>query len=285
MPAYRAVLASLSAPPDTSKLVRCDDHEAAQAMAAVTTRLMRRRRALMALPDQTGDIEPLIGSLRRLQNPHLAAYRQRSGAVLSEPFCAVPSVIAPATKTCARRLIEHMLGGAAPPPLVAALRGFGQAALQKAHEGGVRMKVVPPGSKLSRFSDALASLVPDIDRWAAPPAGLFVLAERCLLLRGNALRMTAAHEFAHALDAVLAGRKSSYFSYESADLRACFANATGFVNEYAASGLDEYFAEAVRAYVEVNDERSSWLPLTRFDLLTRDPRLFAQIEAVFTTLR
>jgi hypothetical protein len=93
--------------------------------------------------------------------------------------------------------------------------------------------------------------------------------------------MTAAHEFAHAIDALLARKKRSYFSYESEELRYYFATATGFVNEYAASSLDEYFAESVRAYVEVNDERCAWLPLTRQDLYLRDPRMFALIERLF----
>ena len=93
--------------------------------------------------------------------------------------------------------------------------------------------------------------------------------------------MTAAHEFAHALDAIIARKKRSYFSYESEELRYYFATATGYVNEYAASSLDEYFAESVRAYVEVNDERCAWLPLTRQDLYLRDPRMFALIERLF----
>jgi hypothetical protein len=143
------------------------------------------------------------------------------------------------------------------------------------------MMVVADGMAFTQCSRSVASLVPDIDRWQAPPAGLFVLEERLLLLRGNALRMTAAHEFAHALDAVLASRPRSYFSFENADVRDCFSSATGFVNEYAASGLDEYFAECLRAYVEVNDDHSSWLPLTRHDLLTRDPRMFTLIDRLF----
>jgi hypothetical protein len=95
--------------------------------------------------------------------------------------------------------------------------------------------------------------------------------------------MTAAHEFAHALDASLAERKKSYYSFESEELRYYFATATGYVNEYAASGLDEYFAESVRAYVEVNDPACAWLPLTRQDLFLRDPRMFGLIERLFAS--
>ena len=284
MPAYRAVLASLSAPPDTSQLLKCTEGETAQAISAVTVRLMRRRTALMRAADQARELEPLVGSLRRLQNPHLSGYARANGTLLSEPFCAIPSVISPAPQPQAKRLIEDMLGAATPQQLVCALRMFGEPALRCARDGRVRIALVPQGRKLSHFSDALAAMVPDIDSWPAPPAGLFVLSERRLLLRSRALRMTAAHEFAHALDSVLAGRPASYFSYESAAVRARFASAPGFVNEYAASGLDEYFAESLRAYVEVNDERSSWLPLTRYDLFTRDPGMFALIESTFARL-
>lgn len=138
--------------------------------------------------------------------------------------------------------------------------------------------IVPPGRPFSQCSRSVASLAPEIDRWHAPPAGLFVLEERLLLLRPHALRMAAAHEFAHALDAVMAQQPRSYLSFESSDIREAFVSAPGYVNEYAASALDEYFAESVRAYVEVNDDRSSWLPLTRHELFLRDPRMFRIIE-------
>ena len=72
-------------------------------------------------------------------------------------------------------------------------------------------------------------------------------------------------------------------NHSLSDIREAFVSATGYVNEYAASGLDEYFAESVRAYVEVNDDRSSWLPLTRHDLFLRDPRMFRIIERLFST--
>ena len=60
-----------------------------------------------------------------------------------------------------------------------------------------------------------------------------------------------------------------------------FATATGYINEYAATGLDEYFAESVRAYVEINDPRCAWLPVTRLDLFLRDPRMFALVDRLF----
>lgn len=242
-------------------------------------RLLVRRRAF---PGRGGPaLERLLGALRRLQNPQMAAYRAQSCVVLSEPFGATPSAARPAPQDVAVELVAALLRKKPPRALVVALAPFGSAALERVVRGGVRALIVPNGRSFSHYSRSVASLVPDIDRWQAPPAGLFVLDERLLLLRGGALRMAAAHEFAHALDAVLAEKPRSYFSFESAQIRESFASATGFVNEYAASGLDEYFAECMRAYVEVNDGRSSWLPLTRHDLAARDPRMFMLIEGLF----
>ena len=174
-----------------------------------------------------------------------------------------------------------MFGATPPPAIVRALSRFGEPALSATVKGGVRIAIVPEDRRYADYSSAVARLVPGIDDWSAPPSGLFVVEEKYVLLRGRAMAMTAGHEFAHALDSVLAHRPRSYFSYESEELRCYFATATGFVNEYAASGLDEYFAESMRAYLEINDSRCAWLPLTRRDLLTRDPRMFALIERLF----
>jgi len=281
MSALRAVLARLADPPDTSQLSRCSHEEMARAVTAVRALLTRRRLKLMSRPSHGRSLERVLGALRRLQNPALAGYIERGRIVLSEPFQAVCSVTPLASEATAQRLLADMLGRYPPKTLVSALRPFGDAALRAARDGGVRIRVVPPGRKLAQCSADVAAIVPDIDSWLAPPAGLFVLSERLVLLRSRALRMTAAHEFAHALDAVAAKRRGSYYSYENDEIRKLFATGSGFVNEYAASGLDEYFAEAMRAYVEVNDERSQWLPLTRHDLLRRDPALFAHLELFF----
>jgi hypothetical protein len=176
-----------------------------------------------------------------------------------------------------------MFDGPPPGRVVKVLASFGGHALAAAVKAGIKMTVVPDGRGFSEFSAAVARLVPGVDGWSAPPSGLFVVEERRVLLRSRALSMTAAHEFAHALDAVLARRPRSYYSYESEELRFYFSTATGFVNEYAASGLDEYFAESVRAYLEINDSRCAWLPLTRQDLFLRDPRMFALVERLFAS--
>lgn len=278
MPGCRIVLANLDSPPDTSRLTVCEDTVTAAAIETLRGRLMRRRRSLLSRTPPTGGIDRIVGSIRRLQSPHLSAYRLGEKVLLSEPFNAVPSVIERAQEHIASRSARAMFGSRPPAKVVRALTAFGEAALAAAVAGGIRISVVPSARRFADFSKAVARLVPGIDAWSAPPAGLFVVEERRVLLRDRAMTMTVAHEFAHALDAVLAKRRRSYFSYESDELRRCFATAPGFVNEYAASGLDEYFAESLRAYVEVNDSRCAWLPLTRYELKARDPRMFDLVE-------
>ena len=248
----------------------------------MAARLHTRRAVFAARGVRGSALERILAGLQRLRNPALGAYRTQSGVVLCESFGARPSVVARPPFEETRDLVGRLLGRPPPRVLVEALANFGARALRGAVEAGVRAAIVPAGRAFSQCSRSVAALVPDIDRWAAPPAGLFVLEERLLLLRPNALRMAAAHEFAHALDAVLAAKPRSYFSFESPHVRAAFVSATGFVNEYAASGLDEYFAECTRAYVEVNDDRSSWPPLTRCDLHLRDPQMYAIIEGLFS---
>ena len=111
-----------------------------------------------------------------------------------------------------------------------------------------------------------------------PPAGLFVVEERTVYLR-NPTPMTIAHEFAHGLDCALGG--GVYRSGYDRKIRRAFANARDFVTPYAASGLDEYFAECVRAYVEVNDTQSPWPRATRERLSLVDPAMSALVAGLF----
>lgn len=277
----RLEIADLDRPPDTSRLVTCSETVTATAVETVRVRLIRRRTSLLQRTSHPGEIDRVVGSLRRLQNPHLAAYRVDDAIVLSEPFNAVPSIVSTASIRVATRAVRAMFEARPPAKIVRALAAFGEKALTAAVAGGVRISIVPERKRYAEFSRAVARLVPGIDDWSAPPSGLFVVEERRILLRDRAMTMTVAHEFAHALDAVLAKKPRSYFSYESEELRRCFATTAGFVNEYAASALDEYFAESVRAYLEVNDSHCAWLPLTRFELKTRDPKMFALIERIF----
>ena len=280
----RILLSDLADPPDTSSLVPCDGRETNDAVQMLVARFIRRRCALERAGCNGAPLERILGALRRLHSSRVCAYRAAGGGILvSEEFGAVARVGAPAPFSVARALAAKLCGRAVPPAIVSALASFGEKALLCAANSGLRMMLVPQAEAFVQHSPAVAALVPDIDRWQAPPAGLFVLEERLILLRGGAVRMAAAHEFAHALDSLAASKPRSYHSFENENIRAAYAGASGFVNEYAASGLDEYFAESVRAYLEINDERSSWLPLTRKTLLVRDPRMFAIVEDFFRT--
>ena len=84
--------------------------------------------------------------------------------------------------------------------------------------------------------------------------------------------MTIGHETAHAIDCALGD--GVYRSGFDPEIRAAFAAARSFVTPYAASGLDEYFAECVRAYADVlNDVESPWPRATRERLRACDPAM------------
>jgi hypothetical protein len=91
--------------------------------------------------------------------------------------------------------------------------------------------------------------------------------------------MTIVHELAHALDLALGG--GVYLSGFDPAIRRAFRDARAFVTPYAASALDEYFAECVRAYVEANDPRSPWPRATRARLKALDPAMHAIVSAMF----
>ena len=118
----------------------------------------------------------------------------------------------------------------------------------------------------------------DVDGWPVPPAGLFVVEERTVFLR-NPSPMTVAHEFGHALDCALGG--GVYRSGYDTTVRAAFSAARDFVTPYAACGLDEYFAENVRAFVEVNDPESPWPRATQSRLAAVDPPMHSFLSGLF----
>ena|ERR1700722_7807589 len=158
-----------------------------------------------------------------------------------------------------------------------ALVPFGEPALAFAAHHNIR--IVPLAKR--RYNDVSASLRRlgvDVDAWPVPPAGLFVVEERTIYLR-SATPMTVAHEFAHGLDCALGG--GVYRSGYDTAIRRAFAAARDFVTPYAATGLDEYFAESVRAYVEVNDPSSPWPKATRARLAQVDAAILAAIEEIF----
>jgi len=93
--------------------------------------------------------------------------------------------------------------------------------------------------------------------------------------------MTVAHEFGHALDCALGD--GVYRSSIDPQLRTLFADAQSYITPYAATGLDEYFAEGVRAYVQINDPASFWPRATRERLRRIDPGMYGYVEQLFQT--
>jgi hypothetical protein len=160
----------------------------------------------------------------------------------------------------------------------AILDRFGPGALRVTASAGVRLVLLRPGEAYRDRSRTLRRVASGIDAWPVPPAGLFVVAERTVYLRSTS-PMTVAHEFAHALDCALGG--GVYLSGVDPRVRRAFRAARAFVTPYAASGLDEYFAECLRAWVEANDPRSPWPRATRKRLRALDPAMAAILESIF----
>ena len=161
------------------------------------------------------------------------------------------------------------------------LRAFGEPALRFAAERGTQVRPLGRGEHYAEASPALARLGIDVDTWPAPPAGLFVVEERTVYVRSRSA-MTISHEFGHALDCALGG--GVYVSGIDPAIRAAFGAARQFVTPYAASGIDEYFAECVRAWVEANDRASSWPPVSRERLEQLDPAMHGIIKGIFDAL-
>jgi hypothetical protein len=178
----------------------------------------------------------------------------------------------------ARRLFEYDRGRPAEPQVLETLLRFGHGALAYALRSRIRIMLLRCGERYREASPALARLGIDVDAWPAPPAGLFVVEERSLFLRSRS-PMTVAHEFGHALDCALGG--GVYRSGVDPQVRALFANATSFITPYAATGVDEYFAESLRAYVEANDPTSPWPRATRARLRHGDPGMHTFVELLF----
>lgn len=160
------------------------------------------------------------------------------------------------------------------------LARFGEDALQFAARERIAVVPLARGERYRDASRALARLGVDVDAWPAPPAGLFVVEERSVYLRSRST-MTIAHEFGHALDCALG--RGVYLSGIDPRIRACFDGAPAFVTPYAATGIDEYFAECLRAYVEANDAASHWPRATKQRLRRADPAMFVFVDELFRT--
>lgn len=161
-----------------------------------------------------------------------------------------------------------------------ALARFGDGALRYAARCNIRIVPLHATQRYSDASGALRRLGIDVDAWPVPPAGLFVVEEKTVFLR-SASPMTVAHEFGHAIDCALGG--GVYRSGYDTEVRAAFAAAREYVTPYAATGLDEYFAESLRAYVGVNDPHSPWPRATRARLRKLDRAMHDFVERLFRT--
>jgi hypothetical protein len=180
-------------------------------------------------------------------------------------------------------LAESLVDAPSPSATLALARTltrFGAPALRLARARGVRVIALARGERFTARSPRLRDLAPHLDTWPAPPAGLFVVEERTAYLRSRS-PLAVAHEFGHALDCALGG--GVYRSGIDPVLRKLFTNARGFVTPYAATGLDEYFAEALRAFVEINDVTSHWPRATKFRLRKLDPALYDFVARIFAT--
>ncbi len=166
------------------------------------------------------------------------------------------------------------------PAILETLVRYGLGPLAYARDAGICVLPMRPGELYREASATLARLGIDVDAWPAPPAGLFVVEERSLYLRSRS-PMTVAHEFGHALDCALGG--GVYRSGVDPRVRALFTGARAFVTPYAATGIDEYFAESMRAYVGINDPASPWPRATRERLRRIDPAMCEYVDEIFRT--
>ncbi len=175
------------------------------------------------------------------------------------------------------RLIDARSGSGS-ASIANTLQRFGVPALRFAHARDIKVVALARRQRYAEASAALARLRVDVDEWPAPPAGLFVVEERTVYLRSRS-PMTVAHEFGHALDCALGG--GVYHSGIDREVRQLFSNAREFVTPYAATAIDEYFAENLRAYVEANDPASFWPRATRERLKRVDPLMLDYVERLF----
>jgi hypothetical protein len=178
-------------------------------------------------------------------------------------------------------LLPDEVEGAAREAVRSALAAYSRPLLARLVAGGYRLRVLAAGERYRDASAALQRLGANVDGWPIPPAGLFVVEERTVYLRSLS-RMTIGHELGHAIDCALGG--GIYRSGVDPAIRAAYAGARAFVTPYAASALDEYMAEALRAYANLlNDDASIWPPATRARLQACDPTMYAIVAELFAS--
>ncbi len=161
------------------------------------------------------------------------------------------------------------------------LEKFGPGVLKFAHKQGIRIVPMTENQLYRDASPTIKRMGVTVDSWASVPAGLFVVEERAVYIRTQS-EMTVAHEFGHALDCALGG--GIYRSGLDPVIRKAFANDTSFVTPYACTSLDEFFAENVRAYVEINAPMSVWPRVSKAKLLKCSPTMHAYLSDVFERL-
>lgn len=155
--------------------------------------------------------------------------------------------------------------------------------LETLTRAGCSVRPLKDGELYIDASPGLRELGIDVDRWPAPPAGLFVVGDRTVYVRSRS-RMTIAHETMHALDCALGG--GTYLSGKDAELRRAYADARAFITPYAATGIDEWFAESARAYIgNFNDPDSRWPKATRARLRRIDPTTHELMKQIFAGCR
>jgi hypothetical protein len=180
------------------------------------------------------------------------------------------------------RLFPRALEAAARVTIESVLDSFPHHLVARLVDAGTTIVPLNAGERYADVSRALRRLGVDVDAWPLPPAGLFVVEERALYLRSTS-RMTVAHELGHALDCALGG--GVYRSGYDPAIRSAFARCRDFVTPYAATGLDEYFAEGVRAFCGVNDDGSPWPRATRERLASLDGALYGVLAEIFAEAR
>ncbi len=187
-------------------------------------------------------------------------------SISSRPSDVVSALLVDASECDQETIADHLR--AYPTPL-----------LQRLVAAQCRIRPLADRERYRDVSAALRRLGVDVDAWPVPPAGLFVVEERTVYLRSRSA-MTIGHEVAHAIDCALG--EGVYRSGFDPQIRAAFAAARSFVTPYAATGLDEYFAECVRAYGDVlNDPCSPRPRATRERLRTWDPAMYAIVADIF----
>jgi hypothetical protein len=139
------------------------------------------------------------------------------------------------------------------------------------------------GRRYDQASRELKRLGLDVNSWPVPPAGLFVVSENTMYLQ-DVIPMAIHHEFGHAIDCALGG--GIYKSGIDTTFRDLFANAKAFVNPYAATGLDEFFAESHRAFHGVgNESYQPWPAATPKRLRAVQPELYKYFDSLMLEVR